>query len=112
MNEVGHILGNDFKICLARELTKRHETVINGNAAEIINYLNMDKNHLKGEFVILLRRQTQEESPYKNLDLDGLINELLREVKPSIASKIASRLLNIDKSICYEKAIRNKDANC
>lgn len=42
------------QIVVAREITKMHEEVIRGNAQEIKNYFEMNKDHLRGEFVVIV----------------------------------------------------------
>ncbi|MBU2219836.1 rRNA small subunit methyltransferase 1 [Patescibacteria group bacterium] len=44
----------DLVVC--RELTKMFESVYRGTAEEILNILNSDKNNLKGEFVVIVKK--------------------------------------------------------
>lgn len=39
---------------VGRELTKAFETIVRGNANEILDYLNNNQSHLRGEFVIII----------------------------------------------------------
>lgn len=41
---------------VAREITKMFETIYRGTPAEIIAKLNSDKNNLKGEFVVVIKK--------------------------------------------------------
>ena len=43
----------DKQLIVGRELTKKFETVYRGTAKEILETLNNDKSHQKGEFVII-----------------------------------------------------------
>lgn len=52
MAELLDVLGPDRSICLAKEITKRHETFLTGEAAEVADrFLVMSK---KGEFVLMI----------------------------------------------------------
>ncbi|HRY52844.1 MAG TPA: 16S rRNA (cytidine(1402)-2'-O)-methyltransferase [Candidatus Portnoybacteria bacterium] len=44
------------QIMVARELTKMFETIYRGSAEEILGILNSDKNNLKGEFVVVVKK--------------------------------------------------------
>jgi 16S rRNA (cytidine1402-2'-O)-methyltransferase len=45
------------QILVARELTKMFESIYRGDAEEILNKLNEDKNNQKGEFVIVIKEK-------------------------------------------------------
>jgi 16S rRNA (cytidine1402-2'-O)-methyltransferase len=45
--------GADLKIVVCRELTKMFESVYRGKPKEILDLFQSDKNHLKGEFVVI-----------------------------------------------------------
>ena len=47
-------LPDSHKISIARELTKMHEELVRGSAAEILEYFTDHKDHQKGEFVIIV----------------------------------------------------------
>jgi len=45
------------QIVVSRELTKMFESIYRGTAEEILNILNGDKNNLKGEFVVVVKKK-------------------------------------------------------
>ncbi len=47
-------LAGSHKVSIARELTKMHEELVQGSAAEILEYFKAHKDHQKGEFVIIV----------------------------------------------------------
>ncbi len=47
-------LGEDRKISIARELTKKFEEIISGTAEELEDHFKKDPQKLKGEFVVLV----------------------------------------------------------
>ena len=42
------------QIAIARELTKIHEEVVRGTAEEVKNYFEKNKDHVRGEFVVII----------------------------------------------------------
>jgi 16S rRNA (cytidine1402-2'-O)-methyltransferase len=46
--EVGRV------VCIARELTKMHEEVIRGTTEEVKRYFENNKDHIRGEFVVIV----------------------------------------------------------
>lgn len=49
------VLPSEQKILIARELTKLHEEVVEGNAATVRQYFMENPVHQKGEFVVMVR---------------------------------------------------------
>lgn len=56
LDEIVDVLGPDRCICVARELTKLHETVLTGRAEDVRQRLQAGSS--KGEFVILIAKST------------------------------------------------------
>jgi 16S rRNA (cytidine1402-2'-O)-methyltransferase len=48
------VLSKERSIVVARELTKMHEEVVRGSASEIKNYFLKKKDHVRGEFVVIV----------------------------------------------------------
>jgi 16S rRNA (cytidine1402-2'-O)-methyltransferase len=48
------VLGETRRIVIARELTKMHEEVVRGNAEAIKEYFIKNKDHIRGEFVVIV----------------------------------------------------------
>ena len=104
MEDMLEVFGADREVCLAKELTKSYETILNDKLTNLIEYL-LDPNHQKGEFVILV-------SPVDKIDLDEAENQLDKilpilcaEMSASKAAKLAAKITGIDKKYCYKKAI-------
>jgi 16S rRNA (cytidine1402-2'-O)-methyltransferase len=47
-------LGETRQVVIARELTKMHEEVIRGTSSEIKTYFETNKDHIRGEFVVIV----------------------------------------------------------
>ena len=57
------VFGETRRVCLAKELTKSFETILNDNLIALIDYLESDPSHQKGEFVLIV-------SPDDKIDFD------------------------------------------
>lgn len=58
LNDLQEILGSKRVLCVARELTKLHETIFTGPAAKVIE--SVKQRSQKGEFVIIIAPSTFE----------------------------------------------------
>jgi len=56
LNLESYTLNPNILVC--RELTKKFEYIYRGSAGEIVKILQNNKNNLKGEFVVIIGRQT------------------------------------------------------
>jgi len=99
------VFGETRRVCLAKELTKSFETILNDNLMTLMDYLESDPSHQKGEFVLIV-------SPDDKIDFDEAKNELEKilpilcdEMGASKAAKLASKITGLDKKYCYQKAI-------
>ena len=54
LESLAQILSPERKIVIARELTKIHEEVIRGYASEVQEYFKLHKDHIRGEFVVIV----------------------------------------------------------
>lgn len=58
LNDFQEILGSDRVLCVARELTKLHETIFTGPAVKVIE--SVKQRSQKGEFVVVIAPSTFE----------------------------------------------------
>lgn len=49
-------LDNHRQVVVARELTKMHEEVVRGTADEVKKYFEINKDHVRGEFVVIVEK--------------------------------------------------------
>ena len=54
LDSLATILKEDRIICVGRELTKLYEEVVRGTAQEVKNYFTKKKDHIRGEFVVII----------------------------------------------------------
>jgi len=105
LSDIEYIYGSDFSLQIAKELTKTHEKFVNGTVNEIKSWLDKDKNHIKGEFVIIL-------PPFIKNDDNGLAESqkiltiLLQELPLKQAVKLTADLTDQNKNLLYKMALK------
>lgn len=99
LKEMMTILG-DRNICLAREMTKKHEEFLRGKISEILQL----SDELKGEFVCIVEGNPHEKEP--DLDESSVFNQVQQYIddgySASQAIKAVALELNISKNIVYK----------
>jgi len=105
LTDMKTIFGDSREVCLAKELTKAFETIHTGSIPNLIEYLTIDQNHQKGEFVILISATNKIDLAEAEIQLDSLLPILCAEMSTSKAAKIAAKITGIDKKKCYKKAM-------
>ena len=105
LTDMQTIFGDSREVCLAKELTKTFETIHTGSIPNLIEYLTIDQNHQKGEFVILISATNKIDLAEAEIQLDSLLPILCAEMGTSKAAKIAAKITGIDKKKCYKRAM-------
>ena len=99
------VFGETRRVCLAKELTKSFETILNDNLIALIDYLEGDPSHQKGEFVLIVSPDDKIDFDEAKSELEKILPILCDEMGASKASKLASKITGLDKKYCYKKAI-------
>ena len=96
--DMGNILGNNRKMSISREITKKYEEIYRGTIQELID----QNNEYKGELVIVVEgnKSTIE---YKSLTVIEHINLYIEDGKSSMdAIKIVAKERGMKKSEVYD----------
>ena len=102
ISDIAHVFGESCELVLAKELTKTFERFVSGNCQEVSEWLLFDKNHCKGEFVLIIpARQVEKNSPGP----EHLLSVLLSELPVKQAVKLASQLTDTAKNELYKIAL-------
>ena len=94
------------RLVLAKELTKIHEAVISGNAAEILHWLADDPARIKGEFVLMTAGAETSAQTASALDADHVLRVLLEALPASKAAKAAAQITGLDRKTLYQRAMQ------
>ncbi len=96
--DLGNILGNNRKISISREITKKYEEIYRGTIKELIE----QNNEYKGELVIVVEGN-KNTTEYKNLSIYDHVNLYIEDGKSSMdAIKIVARERGMKKSEVYD----------
>lgn len=98
LKDLGNILGNNRKISISREITKKYEEIYRGTIGELIE----QNNEYKGELVVVVEgNKTTIE--YKSLTIEEHVNLYIEDGKSSMdAIKIVAKERGMKKSEVYD----------
>jgi 16S rRNA (cytidine1402-2'-O)-methyltransferase len=96
-------------IAVTRELTKLHEEVLRGTAAEIAAQLE-SRASVKGEITLLIG-PPQEEEQVSEADLDAAISEALAAMPASKAASEIAKRFNLNRSDIYQRILAAKESD-
>jgi 16S rRNA (cytidine1402-2'-O)-methyltransferase len=101
------VFGAERTVVVARELTKRFETIHSGAASEVLQWAKADSNQQRGEFVILVKGflQATEEAL---AEVVPLLKILLAELPLKQAVDLASKITQQKKNAIYDLALQLK----
>ena len=98
LKDLGNILGNNRKISISREITKKYEEIYRGTIEELIE----QENVYKGELVLVVEGN-KEVTEYKTLTIDEHVNLYIEDGKSSMdAIKIVAKERGMKKSEVYD----------
>jgi 16S rRNA (cytidine1402-2'-O)-methyltransferase len=90
---------------LARELTKRFETMHAGSLEELLEWAGRDADQQLGEFVILIHGAPRAEREVVDEETVRVLKILLDELPVSQAAALAARITGLKKNKLYEYAL-------
>ena len=108
LNDVQEVLG-EREVSVARELTKKFETVLNGTIAEVLDAVTSDSNQQKGEFVVLIAGAPDVDRSELSEEHLRMLMLLAKELPPKKASSIVAQLSGISKRFLYDLLLENKE---
>jgi 16S rRNA (cytidine1402-2'-O)-methyltransferase len=101
LNDLQEVAGRERQIAVARELTKRFETVLFGSVSQVVSQLQQDSNQLKGEFVVLISGSTEAAVTSNGLSSKRVLEILSAELGLKQAAKLAAELTGEKKNDLY-----------
>jgi 16S rRNA (cytidine1402-2'-O)-methyltransferase len=100
LEDMAQVYGEDRSAAVARELTKRYETVIDGPLGAVAKRVRDDPDQQKGEFVVLLRGREKGEDEMPD-EAVRTLEILASELPPRQAAALASRITGLAKNRLY-----------
>ena len=106
INDLIAELGTQRTVVVARELTKRFETVLSGTAQEVADLFSADDDQTRGEFVLMIAGAP--EKPESEAAVEDLLQILLTEVSVKKAAAMAAKISGWRKNDIYDLALKVK----
>jgi len=106
LNDVADVMGADRGVYLAKELTKIHERLLVGTAADLAAVVAEDTELTLGEYVVVIAagatRTTMDDAARR------LVRALCEELPPAQAARLAAKALDLPKKPLYDYALSLK----
>lgn len=102
--------GDDRRIAVCREMTKKFETVLRGPVVEIIGRIESDPNQRKGEFVVVVSGSEADEDEKFTAAL-GLARALQEYLPASQAARVAAKLHDVPRRELYSALEKESDTD-
>ena len=99
------ILGGHRLACVAREMTKLHETIMTKPLAHLLAWVMSDVNQQRGECVVLVEGLAQPKNT-DEADINNMISVLLKELPAKKAAAVTASLLKVSKNSAYKMALK------
>lgn len=99
--DIREAYGETRQVVIARELTKTFETVISGNASEILAVLEADHHQTKGEFVVMIAGAAKKKDELSS-EVKLLAEKLSEYLPKKQAAKISAEIHNEKKNAIYQ----------
>ncbi len=104
--DMAAVLGGERSCLIARELTKRFESLHELPLGEAAAWLEADADRQRGEFVLLVTPPAAQ--AIDAATADRLMRVLLEELPPNQAARLAAKATGIDRQTLYRRALELK----
>ncbi|WP_027706436.1 16S rRNA (cytidine(1402)-2'-O)-methyltransferase [Zooshikella ganghwensis] len=110
LEDMQQVLQNETQVVIARELTKRFETVLSGSASELLERLQDEPIQQKGEFVVLVEGKVESAHTENEIPADVLhiLQTLQTELPVKQAASLTAKISGLKKNLLYKVALSNK----
>lgn len=101
---------HERRVVLARELTKRFESLQATTVGEALGWLEADANRQRGEFVVMLEAAPAKADDALDAEAERVLGLLLAELPVKGAAKLAAAITGAPKKALYARALELKGA--
>ncbi|QJC31898.1 16S rRNA (cytidine(1402)-2'-O)-methyltransferase [Enterobacteriaceae endosymbiont of Donacia versicolorea] len=106
--DIENIFGKNRYIIFAKELTKKWENIYGNNISNLIKWIKLDINRLKGEIVLIIEGYNYKINKKISSKIIQTFLILKQELSIKKAINITSKIYSIKKNILYKFLINNK----
>jgi 16S rRNA (cytidine1402-2'-O)-methyltransferase len=103
--DFGQAFGGDRVLCIAREITKKFETIHSAPIAEALEWLQSDSDQQRGEFVLILAGNTAAQREEVVTSVEQVLEALLEELPLKQAVQLATQITGHKKNELYQQAL-------
>ncbi len=96
------VFGVDAEIAMGRELTKTYEQIFKGQAAELLQLIEDNNHHQKGEFVLAVHNKIKPSTNEIGKKPAELIQHLQPLLPPKTVAKIVADHYQLNKKLVYQ----------
>ena len=108
MEDAASVFGDERLATLARELTKKFETIKRARISDLLNFLREDQQQQKGEFVVLIEGR-QEETGIDDFEAKRILGVLLSHLGVKAAAAATADITGRRKNELYQLALEISD---
>jgi 16S rRNA (cytidine1402-2'-O)-methyltransferase len=105
--DMATVLDSTRQVTLARELTKKFESIVTLPLRDAPAWLAGDPNHVRGEFVVIVHPPA-EEVAMVDAEAMRVLDVLLGALPPTLAAKLASQITGRSKAELYKMTLALK----
>lgn len=110
LTDLNAVFGESRLLTLARELTKRFETLLHGTLAEVLSTVQGDSNQQRGEFVLVVAglpdSDDEQSGETATVELDTVLSVLLAHLPVKTAARCAAELCPVTRKQAYDRALK------
>lgn len=106
--DIRDVLGAERQLVICRELTKRFETVLAGNAAKLLEAVHADEDQQRGEFVLIIHAAPHTDDDAAMIEAKRILGILVAELPTKQAAAIAAEITGRKKNELYDLALKLK----
>lgn len=107
LTDMADIFGEQRQACIARELTKLHETIRTKPVSELLEWVASDQYQQKGECVLLVEGE-QQQIDSSDTEINRMLLILLKELPVKKAAAVTASFLDVSKNKAYDMALKLK----
>lgn len=107
LQDMSSVLGGEREAVIARELTKRFETIRRDCLAELAHWVDSDNNQQKGEFIVIVAGSSERQAG--SGEAERVLEILLEHLSVREAAEAAAGILGERKNLLYKKALELAD---
>ncbi len=108
LSDMAATWGTDRRATVARELTKRYETVRQDSLGHLLAWVTQDPDQQRGEFVVLVEGVPVRDKQYISAEDERVLRCLLDELPHKQAVTLTSKITGTSKNALYHQSLRDQ----